>query len=77
MSEKLKALKERGSTHFWGNKEPRCPHCGEEIDIARFDLFSLYDESDTHEIECPLCDESFTVKASASWSFDTSDQEEE
>ena len=35
MAEKLSALKEGPSYRFSVNKQPKCPHCGEDFDIAK------------------------------------------
>lgn len=76
MSERLKALNASRSGEFVANSSPKCPHCGEDFDIEKNDAWRLYDESTTHEVCCPDCDQSFSVNASARWSFSTDEQEE-
>ncbi|MCY1228223.1 hypothetical protein D9M72_405240 [compost metagenome] len=77
--EKFKALKEDdvaigGRMSFWGNKQPKCPHCGKEIDIGSNDWWRLYEEG-CHEVECPECEEPFSVVTRVSYSFSTDSQE--
>jgi DNA-directed RNA polymerase subunit RPC12/RpoP len=80
VTEKLEALRSardgsgrRHFTDFIANKGPRCPHCGEEIDIAEHELWQLYDDEDK-DIECPLCDHTFHVQIHVSYSYSTDDQ---
>jgi uncharacterized Zn-finger protein len=75
MTERLSALKENPLS-FFANKNPKCPHCGEDFDIDRNEAWFLYDESDTHDVDCPRCDMEFRVNPIASWSFSTDEQEE-
>ncbi len=76
MAERLGALSVRGTTEFWGNKMPKCPHCGYDYDIARNDAWSLYDDNNDHEVECPSCDLSYRVRTSAVYSFSTDEQDD-
>lgn len=75
--EKLKALREGLSIDFWGNKAPKCPHCGSDFDIYEGDAWHLYDEHESHEIECQDCDEWFKVRSIATWIFSTDEQDED
>ncbi len=45
MPEALAALKAEpaSSLEFRGNKQPKCPHCGQDVDISDNDLWRLYD----------------------------------
>jgi uncharacterized Zn-finger protein len=74
--EKLKALRQAADTfEFRHNKEPKCPHCGADFDIFGNEAYSLYDENDRHEVECPKCELPFQVESSCSWRFNTDEQE--
>lgn len=80
MAEKMAALRAArdGSgrahiTDFIANKGPKCPHCGEEIDIGEHELWQLYDDND-QDIDCPLCDQEFHVQVHVSYSYSTEDQ---
>ncbi len=59
---------------FWWCKSPRCPHCGESIDIENHELWRLYEEGE-HELECPYCGSEFRVSVEVSYSFSTDDQD--
>lgn len=72
---RLAALEREGWSEFSGNRNPKCPHCGEDFDIRENEAWHLYDENDTHEVECNSCYENFQVNSSASWCFSTDDQE--
>lgn len=63
------------SFDFAANSKPKCPHCGEDFDIQENDAWRLYDENDTHDVECPSCDLRFLVNSHARWSFSTDEQE--
>jgi uncharacterized Zn-finger protein len=83
MGEKLAALKSArdgsGRAHFTdfiANKEPKCPHCGEEIDVNEHEMYQLYDDQD-QDIDCPLCGEQFHVQVHVSYSYSTDDQPDE
>jgi len=75
-AEPFAALKREpaGSLEFWGNKQPKCPHCGHEVGISKNDLWRLYEEGE-HELECPDCEGAFIVWTRVSYSFDTDSQE--
>lgn len=78
--EKFEALKQAKKTNphlpkgFWGADQPKCPHCGAELDIGENDWWRLYEEGE-HEVACPLCDGDFTVTTRVSYSFSTENQE--
>lgn len=67
---------EKYSESHWGNEFPKCPHCDFDIDISRFDLYQLYDNSDEHEIECPHCGEVMIVISTCNWIFETKYKED-
>lgn len=67
-------INEGNSFHYFGNKNPICPHCDEVIKIDDHELWYLYEE-ETHEIDCPFCNETLIVTSSANWSFSTDEQE--
>ncbi len=80
MLEKFAALKKAqkiigGSLDFWGNKSPRCPHCGQGCDVSDNDWWRLYEEGE-HEVSCPHCDGDFTVSTKVSHSFSTDMQDD-
>ncbi len=74
--EKFSALKSADSLDFFANKKPKCPHCGSDFDISDNEAWELYDENDTHEIECDSCGHEFSVVSSATWTFSTGEQED-
>ena len=77
MSEHLEALKksqEEGEwLEFFGNDNPKCPHCGADCEISQNDWYSLYEEGE-HEVTCPDCDRDFIVSTSVSYTFTTEHQ---
>lgn len=52
------------------NEMPKCPHCDEDIEILRNDLYEILQEG-SHDIMCPFCDKSFVVNSTAIWAFST------
>lgn len=76
MTEKLEALRKDRGLEFFANDAPKCPHCGEDFDITRNEAWFLFDENDTHTVECFRCENPFLVKSSATWRFSTDEQEE-
>ena len=73
---KISALKNGDHLAFVANDSPKCPHCGEDFDIHANEAWSLYDENEQHEVECPSCLNLFQVTSSARWSFSTDEQED-
>lgn len=59
---------------FWRNDNPKCPHCGESVDIVQHELWNLYEEGE-HDVECPHCEGEFVVGTDISYSFSTDEQE--
>ena len=77
MTEKFKALKESKDTlEFWGNKYPKCPHCGNDYDPNETGVWGIYEEGE-HEVTCDHCDGDFMVSTNVSYSFSTDTQEDE
>jgi uncharacterized Zn-finger protein len=74
MTERLRALTEGNAWEFRYEKSPKCPHCGHVCDVSGNDWWRLYEEGE-HEVECPLCDEGFTVSTHVQHSFSTDEQE--
>ena len=77
MSEPYQALRECACPlmEFWGNKEPKCPHCGASFDIEDNDAYELYtDNDDSHTVYCPECDMEFEVVTMITHRFSTDDQ---
>ena len=62
--------KDRTGGEFDLEREPRCPHCGEQIDIGGHDLFRIYTEGD-HKINCPDCHEELLVQTEVIHQFAT------
>ncbi len=63
-----------GSLAFWHNKQPKCPHCGKDIDVGENDIWRIYEEGE-HDIDCPYCDLEFSVSTHVAYSFSTDSQE--
>lgn len=59
---------------FYGNRHPKCPHCGETCNVNEHEWWKLYEEGE-HEVTCPHCDHDFTVSTSISYWFSTEFQE--
>jgi DNA-directed RNA polymerase subunit RPC12/RpoP len=55
---------------------PLCPHCKSEFDISENEAWHLYDDQNSHEVECPTCEMNFRVETHASYTFSTDDQNE-
>jgi hypothetical protein len=72
-----KAKEEDGHfpSDYWGNNQPRCPHCGAECHVSENEWWRLYEEGE-HEVSCPHCDGDFTVSTRVSYSFSTDEQED-
>jgi uncharacterized protein with PIN domain len=77
MTEKLSALNAGGWFDFSMNRQPRCPHCGSDFDITDNEAWHLFDQNETHTVECPVCDLPFYVNSHAVWSFSTDEQEDD
>lgn len=75
MTEKYKALRKGEWLDFWGNENPKCPHCGVTSDVGDNEWYKLYEEGE-HEVTCPSCDEDFIVSTHVVHSFSTDEQEE-
>ena len=62
---------------LYNNEQPKCPYCGESIDIPENDLYHLYDleEDDSDTIDCPYCDEEFCVRTKHEITFTTRREE--
>ena len=72
----LAELDRCGSTEFWGNKAPMCPHCGAEYNIDWNEHWSLYNDDDRHECTCGECNRLFYVRTITSHSFCTDEQDD-
>ena len=72
---KFEALEAQGWYEFSGNSQPKCPHCGDDFDIADNEAWFLYSDDERHELECPSCGKTFQVSSTATWSFSTDEQE--
>lgn len=74
--EKLAALKAAtGVMDFYGNNEPKCPHCGREQPISDNDWYHLYEEGE-HEVQCPDCGHDFIVNTLVRYTFSTNEQDD-
>ncbi len=69
-TDKFRALRDGDSLDFWGLKDPKCPHCGDDLSVVDQEWWHLYEEGE-HEVECPHCCEEFTVSTRVSYSFST------
>lgn len=80
VAERFEALKQAHAggreLDFWGLKQPRCPHCGAEIDVGANDLWRIFDEGE-HSIDCPHCSEEFDVSTRVSYTFSSDSLPEE
>lgn len=74
-AEQFKALKEGDVFDFSCNNSPKCPHCGNDYDINENESWRLYEDGN-HEVDCDLCDNTFTVETNVSYSFSTDYQED-
>lgn len=73
----LKALNSASSDiDFAMNKNPKCPHCGNDFDVFEREAFYLFNEDTSHDVECDVCDLPFTIRSVSSWHFDTSEQDD-
>lgn len=78
MTKHLEALKAaKSSLDFWGNKDPKCPHCGTEFNISKNEAWSLYDDNNRHFVDCPTCEREFSVDTRCSYTFSTDEQDEQ
>jgi len=68
-------LNKENHLEYWGNDEPKCPHCDRDIDIHKYDLLFLCANDNRQQIECPCCYEKFFVQTRFKWTFDTDEQE--
>lgn len=59
--------------NYMCNLAPICPHCDEEIDISKTELYQLYDSGE-HEITCPKCEKPFLVVTEIQHLFSTDNQ---
>lgn len=74
--ERFAALREGERRDFSYNQKPKCPHCGIDFDIERNEAWFIYDENETHDVDCGDCGEAFKIESNASWTFSTDEQEE-
>lgn len=77
MTEKLSALKNGDFLAFVANKDPKCPHCGDDFDITDNEARFLYDDNGPHRVECRRCDNEFQVNSIARWTFSTDEQDDD
>lgn len=73
--QRMQALESGDSMDFWGNDEPRCPHCGQCASVIDNERWKLYEEGE-HEVTCPYCGLDFAVSTRVSYSFSTDDQDD-
>lgn len=76
MQQRLEALERGDRMDFWGNKNPKCPHCESVCDVSENEWWNLYEEGE-HEVTCPACDLDFTVSTRVSYSFSTDNQDDD
>jgi len=74
----LEALKaSKNSIEFWGNAQPKCPHCGSDFDIELNEAYYLYDNISGISVDCLTCEREFSVETRCSYTFSTDDQEDD
>ena len=76
MTKELDALNAGNRMDFWGNQQPKCPHCGHDYDISRNDAWELYNDDETHEVDCLNCELAFQVRTITQHTFCTDEQED-
>lgn len=59
---------------FFGNNNPKCPHCGESCDVDDNEWYRI-NEDDIHNVTCPHCEGDFMVRTIVSRIFSTDEQE--
>ena len=60
-------------SEYWGNKMPRCPHCGTECGVIENEWFDLCEEGE-HEVSCPHCEGDFSVSVTVIYRYSTDKQ---
>ena len=63
-------------TEYDNANNPICPHCGHIYDIQENEDWDLYEDGDK-EIKCPICNLSYEVMVSVTYSYSTSEQDNE
>lgn len=74
--QRMQALERGDRMDFWGNDDPKCPHCGQCASVSDNEWWRLYEEGE-HEVTCPECELDFTVSTRVSYSFNTDNQDDE
>jgi hypothetical protein len=74
-TERLAALTGGEQIEFAFNDKPKCPHCGDLYDVEANEAWELYDDNDSHDIDCTGCGLEFSVSTLTSYSFSTDAQE--
>lgn len=65
------------SIHYFGNDNPKCPHCGEVYDIEEHEAYHLYHQGTEYaKIECDHCEMDFIVEVKHETTFDTDESDE-
>lgn len=77
MTQKFAALKKGPSYDFYGNSDPKCPHCGEDFNIRENEAWYLYNDNENHSVQCSSCSVEFSVNSIANWSFSTDEQDDD
>ena len=75
MTNKFEALNKGTFLDFWGQKYPKCPHCGTVYDIDDNESWELY-EDDEHTVTCHSCELEFQVNTIVGYRFSTDEQDE-
>lgn len=75
--EALTLAKEQGdSFYYFGNDNPKCPHCGEVYYIEEHEAYYLYHQDTAYaKIECDHCEMDFIVEVNHEITFDTEDSD--
>lgn len=77
MFDALKAAANRqDEMEFVMKKQPKCPHCGADFDIARNEAWHLYSDDDANQVvSCDSCEHEFEVMVHCQYTFSTDEQE--
>ena len=72
----FEALSKAGSevkryVEFGHLTEPKCPHCGREVDVDENEFYFLQ-EAGEHKVTCPFCEQDFQVETTVtSYTYST------
>lgn len=66
------------SIDYWGNKMPKCPHCGTDFPVWDYDnpLSLNYEDGGHTEFECRSCRKPFVCVTQVNYTFSTAVSDE-